>query len=352
MAWPARTGSVAIGLALAQILPEPPNRYHPVAWFGSAMQQTENRRYRDDRRRGLEHTILGATMAASGGFLGRRILGPAVANVIATTVTVGGRMLTSEAVAIEAALTAGDLEDARSRLPALVGRDPTDLGRDEIARAVIESVAENSVDALVAPALWATAAGGVGALTYRAINTMDSMVGHHDARFEQYGWASAKLDDLVNWVPARVAAAIVALLRPRRAAAIWTAVRVDAPHHPSPNAGVIEAAFAAALGLQLGGTNRYGDRTEDRARLGSGRAPVPADIQAAVRLSRQVAGVMIGEMSSASFSVLLGEQLHRHRGAAEQGHRGGECLCPRGRHPPGWAVEEPADLRDRCARNR
>jgi adenosylcobinamide-phosphate synthase len=298
LAWPARTGTVAIGLALAQVLPEPPNRYHPVAWFGAAMQQTENRRYRDDRRRGVEHTILGATMAAAGGFLGRRVLGPVAANVAATTLTVGGRMLTSEALAIESLLAAGDLGGARARLPALVGRDPTDLGPDEIARAVIESVAENSVDALVAPALWATAAGGVGALTYRAINTMDSMVGHHSDRFEQYGWASAKLDDLVNWVPARIAAGLVALLRPRRAELVWTAVRVDAPRHPSPNAGVIEAAFAAALGLQLGGTNRYGDRIEDRARLGQGSAPVPSDIRAAVHLSRQVAGVMIGALAA------------------------------------------------------
>ncbi len=263
---PARAGSVAIGLALAQVLPEPPNRYHPVAWFGSAMQQTEDRRYRDDRRRGVEHTILGATVAAAGGFIGRRVLGPVAANVAATTVTVGGRMLTSEAVAIESALTIGDLEGARSRLPALVGRDPADLGPDEIARAVVESVAENSVDALVAPVLWATAAGGVGALTYRAINTMDSMVGHHGARFEQYGWASAKLDDLVNWVPARVAAALVALIRPRRAAAIWTAVRVDAPHHPSPNAGVIEAALR-------GGPRAAAGRDEPLRRSDRGTGP-------------------------------------------------------------------------------
>ena len=289
---------MAAGLVLAQVLPEPPNRYHPVAWFGTAMQRTETRLYRDDRQRGLEHTVIGAALGAASGFLGRRILGAATANVVATTVTVGGRMLTSEAVEIGAALTAGDLAAARARLPALVGRDPAGLDGDEIARAVVESVAENTVDALVAPALWATAAGGVGALTYRAINTMDSMVGHHSERFEHYGWASARLDDLVNWVPARVAAAIVALLRPRRAAAVWHAVRVDAPHHPSPNAGVIEAAFAAALDLRLGGTNRYGDQVEERAALGSGRVPVPADIGAAVALSRQVAGVMIGALAA------------------------------------------------------
>ena len=122
------------------------------------------------------------------------------------------------------------------------GRDPSSLSADEVARAVVESVAENSVDAVVAPVVWGTVAGGVGALTYRAINTMDAMVGHHSDRFEQFGWASARVDDLVNWVPARIAAALVALLRPRQAREVWRAVRVDAPRHPSPNAGVIEAA--------------------------------------------------------------------------------------------------------------
>ena len=300
LSWPARAGTVAAGLALAQVLPEPPNRYHPVAWFGSTMERAEQRRYRDDRARGVQHTAIGAAIGAATGFAGRLLVGPAAMNVVATTVTVGGRMLTSEAVAIGAALDAGDLDEARARLPALVGRDPSSLSADEVARAVVESVAENSVDAVVAPVLWGTVAGGVGALTYRAINTMDAMVGHHSDRFEQFGWASARLDDLVNWVPARVAAALVALLRPRRAREVWRAVRVDAPRHPSPNAGVVEAAFAAALDLRLGGVNRYGDRVEERAALGRGRAPTARDIAAAVRLSHQLAGAMIAGLAIAA----------------------------------------------------
>jgi len=298
--WSARAATAAAGLALAQVVPEPPNRYHPVAWFGSAMHKAEEWRYRDDRARGVQHTATGAALAAATGWLGRLLVGPVAMNVVATTVTVGGRMLTSEAQAIGAALDAGDLDGARARLPALVGRDPTRLSEDEVARAVVESVAENTVDAVVAPVLWGTVAGGIGALTYRAINTMDAMVGHRSDRFEQFGWASARLDDLVNWVPARVAAALVALLRPRRARDVWRAVRDDAPRHPSPNAGVVEAAFAAALGLQLGGVNRYGDRVEDRARLGRGRAPTARDIGAAVRLSRQLAAAMVGGLAIAA----------------------------------------------------
>jgi len=298
--WSARAATAAAGLALAQVVPEPPNRYHPVAWFGSAMQRAEERRYRDDRARGVQHAATGAALAAATGWLGRLLVGPVAMNVVATTVTVGGRMLTNEARAVGAALAAGDLDGARARLPALVGRDPTGLGEDEVARAVVESVAENTVDAVVAPVLWGTLAGGIGALTYRAINTMDAMVGHRSDRFEQFGWASARLDDLVNWVPARVAAVLVALLRPRRAADIWRAVRSDAPGHPSPNAGVVEAAFAAALGLQLGGVNRYGDRVEDRARLGRGRTPTARDIDAAVRLSRQLAAAMVASLAIAA----------------------------------------------------
>ena len=300
LSWSARAGTVAAGLALAQVLPEPPNRYHPVAWFGSTMERAEQRRYRDDRARGVQHAAIGAALAAATGYAGRLLVGVTAMNVVATTVTVGGRMLTSEALAIMAALEAGDLEDARRRLPALVGRDPSSLGADEVARAVVESVAENSVDAIVGPVLWGAVAGGMGALAYRAINTMDAMVGHHSARFEQFGWASARLDDLVNWVPARVAAALVALLRPRRAGEVWRAVRVDAPQHPSPNAGVVEAAFAAALDLRLGGVNRYGDRVEERAALGRGRAPTAGDITAAVRLSHQLAAAMIAALAIAA----------------------------------------------------
>ena len=157
--------------------------------------------------------------------------------------------------------------------------------------------------------------GGIGAATYRAVNTMDAMVGHHDPRFERYGWAAARLDDLANWVPARAAAVIVVLLRPRRAGAVWRAVRADAPCHPSPNAGVVEAAFAAALGIRLGGTNRYGGRVEERARLGTGRDAGPTDIDAAVRLSRQVSLAMMTAFAVAAAAPSVVRVLRGRQGA-------------------------------------
>ena len=140
----------------------------------------------------------------------------------------------------------------------------------------------------MAPALWALAAGAPGALGYRAVNTLDAMVGHHSPRYERYGRASAKLDDVASFVPARFTAGLVAVARPLRARAVQRAVRADAPAHPSPNAGVAEAAFAAALGVQLGGENRYGDRVEVRPPLGTGRRPERTDIARAVRLSSDV----------------------------------------------------------------
>ena len=185
------------------------------------------------------------------------------------------------------------LTNGGSEAIALVGREPSQLDEPEIARAVVESVAENTVDAVVAPALWAAAAGAPGVFAYRAVNTLDAMVGHRSSRYEHFGWASARLDDIAGLVPARVTAGLVVAVRPRAAGRVARAVRDDAPAHPSPNAGIAEAAFAAALGLRLGGANRYGDRVEHRPVLGDGRNPRPDDISAAVRLSRDVTGALV-----------------------------------------------------------
>jgi adenosylcobinamide-phosphate synthase len=185
-------------------------------------------------------------------------------------------------------LLADNLPGAREHVSALVGRDPSELDHSGVSAAVIESLGENTVDAVVAPALWAVVGGAAGAATYRALNTMDAMVGHRSVRYERYGWAAARLDDVANFVPARITAALVALVRPRRTALIVRAVREQAPAHPSPNAGVAEAAFAAALSVELGGTLRYGDRVEHRPRLGVGPRPCVRDIDRAIALASHV----------------------------------------------------------------
>jgi adenosylcobinamide-phosphate synthase len=271
----------AAGLALDQFFEEPATSVHPVAHFGRVMSDFESRHYDDRVGSGVTHAILGAGLGVAAG----RVLR---STTLATGLAVGGRALWRAASEVGDALATGDLDAARSRLPSLVGRDPSDLDESEIARAVVESVAENTVDAIVAPALWAAVAGASGALGYRAVNTMDAMIGHHSARYEHYGAPSARLDDVANWVPARVTAALVATVRVRSAREIREAVITQAPLHPSPNAGVAEAAFAAALGIQLGGRNRYGERIEDRVSLGLGRIAQTSDINEAVRLSRDV----------------------------------------------------------------
>lgn len=282
--------SAAAGIVADRFLGEPPAPVHPVVAFGQVMRAVERALYGDARIPGVAHAVIGAGF----GLVAGRVVG---STAVATWVAVAGRALGVAATDVGSALQAGDLSRARSLLPNLAGRDPSALDEKEVARAVVESVAENTVDAVVAPALWASLLGAPGALGYRAVNTLDAIVGHRSARYRHYGWASARLDDMAGWVPARVTAGLVAAVRPREARSVWTAVRTQAPAHPSPNAGVAEAAFAAALGLCLGGENRYGDRVEIRPALGSGRPAEPLDIGRAVDLSRDVSLALAGALA-------------------------------------------------------
>ena len=286
----SRPLSAALGVIADRAAGEPPARLHPVRLFGLCMQKVEAAVYRDTRAAGVTHVAVGAGLGVVAG----SIVG---STATATYLAVAGRQLREVAASIGDALEGSDLERARDLLPSLVGRDVAGLDAQGMARAVVESVAENTVDAVVAPAWWAALAGAPGALGYRAVNTMDSMVGYRSDRYLRYGWASARLDDVAGFVPARMTAALVAAVRPRAAAAIWDAVRTQAPLHPSPNAGVAEAAFAAALAIRLGGENRYGDTTEQRPTLGSGKSATPRDIRRAVNLSQDVSdalGMLLG----------------------------------------------------------
>jgi len=285
--WRARAAGAAVGLLADRFLGEPPvpGRLHPVALFGNGMLGLERRLYADDRTRGAVLAATGAAVAAGAGAV---VGSPAVASYVASA----GHGLHRAALDVGRALDAGQLDEARALLPHLVGRDPSGLDAAEVARAAVESVAENTTDAIVAPALWTVAAGAPGAFVHRAADTLDSMVGYRDARYRRFGTAAARLDDVLAWAPARATALLVAAVRPRRAGAVWATVRRDAPRHPSPNAGVAEAAFAGALGVRLGGTNRYGDTVEHRPTIGDGRGVGAADVGAAVALSRDVTTVL------------------------------------------------------------
>ncbi|MFP5489808.1 MAG: adenosylcobinamide-phosphate synthase CbiB [Acidimicrobiia bacterium] len=294
-----------VGTAIDQLAGEPPVAWHPVARYGTAMRTVEERLYRDRRATGVAHVAVGVGIAATAGYVTRRALGRHVSTALAVAICAAGAMLDDEAHAMAALLRDEDLAAARERVRSLVGRDAVELDAGELSRAVIESVAENLVDAVTATLWWGAVLGPVGALGHRAVNTLDAMVGHHDDRYEHFGWASARLDDVVNYVPARLTAVAVAVARPHRACDVWRIVRRDARRHPSPNGGVVEAAFAAALGVTLGGVNRYDGTVEDRGALGDGGPPSVDSIGAAIRLRRHVtaiAAVALGVAGAAGAS--------------------------------------------------
>ncbi|WP_199430461.1 cobalamin biosynthesis protein [Qaidamihabitans albus] len=273
-----------------------PRRGHPVAWFGRAAAALEQRVWADSRQRGVLYaatcagaaTVAGAALEA---VTRHRPLGRFAVTAVATWAVLGGRGLAGEGAEMVRLLDAGDVAAARRRLSHLCGRDAGTLGPAALARAATESIAENTSDAVVAPLVWGGLAGIPGLLGYRALNTLDAMVGHRTPRHARFGWAAARADDVANVLPARLSAASAVLAAPLvggRPALAWRAWRRDAAHHPSPNAGPVEAAFAGALGVRLGGTNSYGGRVEDRGPLGDGPEPGTADLRRSVRLSRAV----------------------------------------------------------------
>jgi adenosylcobinamide-phosphate synthase len=292
--WSAAAG-IAAGAAADALLGDP-RRGHPVALFGRAAQAAQDRVYADSRMRGAGYAA-GCVLAVAGAAAVAQQLtrgrpwARAAATAAAVWAVTGARSLTTEAERMSAALESGDLTAARAILPSLCGRDPAGLDEAELARATIESVAENTSDAVVAPLVWAVLAGLPGLAGYRAVNTLDAMVGYRSPRYARFGWASARLDDVANWAPARLTGALAAACSPvvgGRPAATWRAMRRYGGRHPSPNAGRCEAAFAGALGVRLGGANVYAGATERRPVLGRGRAPQPDDIRRAVRLCRAV----------------------------------------------------------------
>jgi adenosylcobinamide-phosphate synthase len=298
------SGPVAAGMVLGAALDAvvgDPRVGHPVAAFGRAAGAVERRMYRDDRVRGAVFTAVCVGVPVLGGLLLQRATSERpVARTLVTAATtwavLGGTTLRREAAVMAAALERDDLPAARERLPHLAGRDPAVLDATGLARATVESVAENTSDAVVAPLVWGALAGIPGLVGYRAINTLDAMVGHRSPRYARFGWASARLDDLANLLPARFTAALTVAAAPlvdgstREAWRIW---RRDGRAHPSPNSGHCEASAAGALGTRLGGRNVYAGRTEDRPFLGDGRPPSTAEVTRMARLSGAVAAAAL-----------------------------------------------------------
>ncbi|MFJ6198671.1 cobalamin biosynthesis protein [Micromonospora sp. NPDC092111] len=297
----AHTAGLVAGYALDSLLGDP-RRWHPVAGFGRAAGALERRVYRADRRAGAVFTAVavGAPVllgVAAGRATRRYPVARALLVAAGTWAVLGGRTLRHEAAVMGSALRAGDLPAARGRLGNLCGRDPSQLDEAELARATVESVAENTSDAVVAPLLWGAVGGLPGLLGYRAANTLDAMVGHRSPRYARFGTPAARLDDLLNLVPARLTGLLTVAAAPivhgDRARA-WRVWRRDRNDHPSPNAGQCEAAMAGALGVRLGGRNVYFGRSEVRPFLGDGPRPEGRHLKRAARLSGTVGLAALG----------------------------------------------------------
>ncbi|SNY31001.1 cobalamin biosynthesis protein [Paractinoplanes atraurantiacus] len=270
-----------------------PRRFHPVAGFGTAAGALERRLYAPTRRSGAAFTAIAVGVPAAAGLAAsvatRRLpIARAVLVAAATWTVLGGRTLRRESRIMAKHLDRDDLDAARGRLNHLCGRDPSQLDAPELARATVESVAENTSDAVVAPLFWGGVLGLPGLLAYRAANTLDAMVGHRSDRYARFGTPSARLDDALNLVPSRltglltIASAPIAGGSPRETLRVW---RRDRNDHPSPNAGQCESAMAGALGVRLGGRNVYFGRSETRPFLGDGPKPKAVHLRRAARVS-------------------------------------------------------------------
>ena len=274
-----------------------PRRGHPVALFGRGAAAFERLSYADTRRAGVAHTVALLGVLGVVGALGERLAGrTGQAGVASTTaaavfVALGGTSLARTGDRMAELLGSGDIDAARRLLPSLCGRDPSVLDAAGLTRAALESIAENTSDAQVAPMLWGAVGGIPAILVYRGANTLDAMIGHRSPRYARFGWAAARFDDAANFIAARATAVMVIACAPVVGGSPVGAMRAwrrDAARHPSPNAGVVEAAFAGALGVRLGGPTQYAHELEIRPTLGDGRPPHVSDLVRAVRLSRAV----------------------------------------------------------------
>jgi adenosylcobinamide-phosphate synthase len=298
-------------LALERIVGYSPNLTarigHPVIWFGHLIALFDRslnrpRESPEERRKSgifalfalLMVTFIGSLLVVH---LTRQIPQGWVLEFILATPFLAQKEL-GQAVAAVARGLDQSLADGRSAVSHIVGRDPEVLDEAGVSRAAIETLAENTSDGVIAPLFWLFIGGLPGIALYKAINTADSMVGHLDDKYREFGWASAKLDDLVNYVPARITAGLIALasflVRGANPIAAWRIARRDAPLHASPNAGWPEAAMAGALGFALGGPRAYDGETVDLPRFGDGRTALNADdIRTALRLYERTLDVTL-----------------------------------------------------------
>jgi len=264
--WPL---SVLLAFILDFFLGDPQGLPHPIRWMGRAIERAEpvfRSCFQDPRRAGLLFAAVLVSVTWGVAFLLVRAahgISPGLGGLVEILMiyyALAARSLMDAAQSVACALEAGDLAAARRRVAMIVGRETDQLDREGVSRAAVETVAENLVDGIVAPLLYAVLGGGPLAMAYKMVNTLDSMVGYKNDRYRDFGRAAARLDDAANWLPARLTvpcAALAAALLNGRWRTVLATVRRDGRKHTSPNAGLPEAAFAGALAVRLGGPNRY-----------------------------------------------------------------------------------------------
>lgn len=271
--------ALTIAFALDRMVGDPPSWPHPVKWIGTLISIFD-KKYNKGRNRKWKGIMMLVTvlvvvfvpvlLISIVAYQIHPLVGIFVESVLIST-TIAQRSLKEAALEVYHPLQRNDVNEARRKLSYIVGRDTEKLDESEIVRGTVETVAENTSDGVTAPLFWALIGGAPFALLYRAINTCDSMVGYKNDRYLDFGWASARMDDVVNWIPSRLTGFTMLLTnRPHQinAKTAWRILYRDAKKHPSPNSGWCEAAAAALLGVQLGGINTYKGIVSNRALMG------------------------------------------------------------------------------------
>jgi adenosylcobinamide-phosphate synthase len=280
--------AISIAYFIDRLVGDPPDWPHPVRWIGRLISFLEERlnHGKNKRLKGVAMLLFVLLMVLFFVLLLvvisyriHPIIGVAIESIIIAT-TIAQKSLKEAALDVHAPLEKGDLAGARIKLSYIVGRDTDTLNESEIARGAIETVAENTSDGVTAPLFWALIGGAPLAIVYRATNTCDSMVGYMNDRFKDFGWASAKWDDVMNWIPSRLTGILMIIgTKPMKIEyqLAWKVLFRDAKKHPSPNSGWGEAAVAVILGIQLGGINYYKGIVSNRAKMGDPFVPIHAE---------------------------------------------------------------------------
>ncbi|MDX8397075.1 MAG: adenosylcobinamide-phosphate synthase CbiB [Mariprofundaceae bacterium] len=289
---------LCLALLLEWILGDPSNRWHPVAWFGRWVSWCESYLYAQSRKAGVVAWLFVIAVAFALLYLGHIFFGW-LFDVLLLWLSIGWKSLFAH---VKAVLEAATLEQARSALALIVSRDVGDMQREDTQVSALESLAENASDAIVAPLFWFIVLGPLGAATYRMINTLDAMWGYRNSRYEDFGWCAAKLDDVVNYIPARMTARLMLWAGE---SAPWSVLKQQASTHASPNAGWPEVALAYAANVRLGGSVKRNGKIDERPFYGASEARAISELASFDALYVVKKSLLLASLLAVGFSLVF-----------------------------------------------